>query len=140
MHVYGLAYTGGLTADAAAHCTNFRGWIGDGVHLAVFHGSLDWDAGDRSLPLMSAALAAAGYDYVALGHIHRPGEKKVGPGLAVYPGMVEGKGFSDPGVGPVYHRRPARRTGSGPRPGRGREVVRTFRGRRAARSERSSWT
>src|SRR5690606_42061096 len=53
----------------------------DGVHLAVFHGSLDWDAGDRSLPLMSPALAAAGYDYIALGHIHRPGEKKVGPGL-----------------------------------------------------------
>ncbi len=71
----------------------------DGVHIAVFHGSLDWDAGDRSLPLLSDALATAGYDYIALGHIHKPSEHKVGTGLAVYPGAIEGKSFSDLGVG-----------------------------------------
>lgn len=98
VHVYGLAYTGGLTRTRPP-IAEFPRLDRDGVHLAVFHGSLDWDAGDRSLPLMSPALGAAGYDYIALGHIHRPGEKKVGPGLAVYPGMVEGKGFSDPGTG-----------------------------------------
>lgn len=98
VHVYGLAYTGGLTR-ARPPISEFPRLDAHGVHVAVFHGSLDWDAGDRSLPLMSAALAAAGYDYVALGHIHRPGEHRLGAGLAVYPGMVEGKGFSDPGVG-----------------------------------------
>lgn len=99
VHVYGLAYTGGLTRTRPP-IEKFPRLDEDGVHIAVFHGSLDWDAGERSLPLTSRALAAAGYDYVALGHIHRPGEHKLGSsGLAVYPGMVEGKGFSDPGVG-----------------------------------------
>lgn len=96
VHVYGLAYTGGLTRPPIEQFPRLEK---NGVHIAVFHGSLDWDAGDRSLPLTSRALAAAGYDYVALGHIHRPSEHKIGSGLAVYPGMVEGKGFSDPGVG-----------------------------------------
>lgn len=65
----------------------------------MLHGSLDWDAGDRSLPLLSADLAKVGYDYVALGHIHQHRQVQVGRGLAVYPGPLEGKGFDDPGVG-----------------------------------------
>lgn len=98
VHVYGLAYTGGLTR-VRPPIEQFPRVDEDGVHIAVFHGSLDWDAGDRSLPLLSDALATAGYDYIALGHIHKPSEHKVGTGLAVYPGAIEGKSFSDRGVG-----------------------------------------
>lgn len=98
VHIYGLAYTGGLT-QTRPPIRDFPRLQADGLHVAVFHGSLDWDAGDRSLPLESAALAAAGYDYVALGHIHQHQVHKLGEGLAVYPGMIEGKTFSDPGVG-----------------------------------------
>ncbi|MDD5603374.1 MAG: DNA repair exonuclease [Eubacteriales bacterium] len=136
VHIYSLAYTGGLTNPASIDA--FPGLAGaaateagvansaaagvsggtsadDGaagtaghvvqrhhIHIGVFHGSLDWEAqADRSLPLSSAKLAAAGYDYVALGHIHRFDVKSTGTGAAklVYPGAPEFKSFSDPGTG-----------------------------------------
>ncbi|MGI9862039.1 DNA repair exonuclease [Moorella naiadis] len=93
-----MAYTGGVTR-AGRPLAEFPPAAGEGVHLAVFHGSLDWDGGERSLPLDGAALGAAGYDYVALGHIHRGGRRQLGAGLANYAGMVAGKGFADPGIG-----------------------------------------
>src|SRR5690606_18200460 len=48
VYVYGLAYTGGLTR-ARPPISEFPRLDAHGVHVAVFHGSLDWDAGDRSL-------------------------------------------------------------------------------------------
>ncbi|HEY8418588.1 MAG TPA: DNA repair exonuclease [Limnochordales bacterium] len=98
VHIYGLAYTGGLT-QTQPPLRAFPRLEAEGLHVAVFHGSLEWDAGERSLPLMLDALAAARYDYVALGHIHQHQVHRLPGGLAVYPGMIEGKGFSDPGVG-----------------------------------------
>jgi DNA repair exonuclease SbcCD nuclease subunit len=65
--------------------------------IAVLHGSLDVAWSDRSLPLRSENLATLGVDYVALGHIHRPMERRVGPAWACYPGRIEGGGFDDPG-------------------------------------------
>ncbi len=98
LHLYSLAYTAGLTrADKAL--ASFPRDEGGGWHVAAFHGSLDWPAGERSLPLDAEALARAGYDYVALGHIHRGGEKRLGRTLAVYPGLLAGKGWHDPGCG-----------------------------------------
>lgn len=98
VHFYSLAYTGGLTRttppiDAFPRATD------PGIHIGVFHGSLDWDAGDRSLPIRSEALAQAGYQYVALGHIHQHQMRRVQQTTIVYAGAVEGKGFFDPGVG-----------------------------------------
>lgn len=98
LHVYSLAYTGGLTR-LNPPLTDFPREDEPGVHVAVFHGSLDWPAGERSLPLSSAELGRAGYDYVALGHIHQPLERDVGEGKAVYAGATEGKAFGDPGTG-----------------------------------------
>ncbi|MGE5593456.1 MAG: metallophosphoesterase family protein [Betaproteobacteria bacterium] len=95
--VYSLAYTGGLTR--IGELTDLPRAAEPGIHIGAFHGSLNWEAGDRSLPIASQALAAAGYHYVALGHIHKHSESKVGSGVAVYPGMVEAKGFDDPGTG-----------------------------------------
>lgn len=98
VHVYSLAYTGGIT-QTRPPISSFPRQAEPGVHLAVFHGTLgDW-AGDRSLPLDTGALAAAGYDYVALGHIHQHQVHKLGQTLAVYAGAAEGKGFDDPGTG-----------------------------------------
>jgi DNA repair exonuclease SbcCD nuclease subunit len=65
--------------------------------IAVLHGSLDVAWSDRSLPLRSENLAALGVDYVALGHIHRPMERRVGATWTCYPGRIEGGGFDDPG-------------------------------------------
>jgi DNA repair exonuclease SbcCD nuclease subunit len=96
-HIYGCAYVSGVTQTAPPLCQFPRGDAA-GVHVAAFHGSLDW-GGDRSLPLDAAALLGAGYDYVALGHIHRPAERRHGKSLAVYPGAIEAKGFDDAGCG-----------------------------------------
>lgn len=98
VHLYGLAYTGGIT-PATQPLHDFPHTGEPGVHIAIFHGTLGLPAnGERSLPIDEPALAAAGYDYVALGHIHRPSRKMLPSGPAVYPGCNEGKGFDDPGV------------------------------------------
>lgn len=98
VHLYSLAYTGGITQTQPA-ISQFPRLDEPGIHLAAFHGTLGDSLGERSLPLDPAALGQAGYHYVALGHIHKPGEVRMGRGLAVYPGAVEGKGFDDPGTG-----------------------------------------
>ena len=97
LRIYSLAYTGGLTRVNSLQ--NFPREPGEGIHIAAFHGTLDWDPGERSLPLKSADLARAGYDYIALGHLHQFQQQKVGAALAVYPGAVESKSLSERGVG-----------------------------------------
>jgi DNA repair protein SbcD/Mre11 len=99
IHIYSLAYTGGVT-ETAPPLSRFPHTGAAGLHVASFHGSLGWDAGDRSLPIDRAALIASGYDYVALGHFHRESDLQLGSGgKAVYAGMTEGRSFSDPGTG-----------------------------------------
>lgn len=98
--IYSLAYTGGLTKTDPP-IQEFPRSDKPGWHIAAFHGSLNWNTGDRSLPLSGPALGRAGYDYVALGHIHKPGTYPLGKGLAVYPGSLAAKGWSDPGSGQV---------------------------------------
>ncbi|HEY8424610.1 MAG TPA: DNA repair exonuclease [Limnochordales bacterium] len=98
VHVYGLAYTGGLTPTREP-LAQFPRVDEPGFHLAVLHGTLGTWGGERSLPLDGAALGRAGYDYVALGHIHRHERHDLGGTPAVYCGAVECKGWDDPGVG-----------------------------------------
>jgi hypothetical protein len=117
--IYSLAYTGGVTRTSPP-VRDFPHAGEAGIHIGVFHGSLGWSGGDRSLPLDGEALSDAGYDYVALGHFHgfssaalgktgsRSGKAaadllacdpaSAGP-KAVYCGMTEARGFSDPGTG-----------------------------------------
>ncbi|MCR4403315.1 MAG: DNA repair exonuclease [Firmicutes bacterium] len=98
VHVYSLAYTGGLTR--VSELATLPSAQGPGVNIGVFHCSLGWGTSDRSLPIPPGALEAAGYTYAALGHVHRHERARLGGrGLAVYPGMVEAKGFDDPGTG-----------------------------------------
>lgn len=98
VHFYSMAYTGGLT-QVSSRLVSFPRLAGEGIHLAAFHGSLNWDTGERGLPLDGAALAAARYDYVALGHFHRYQELGSEDSRWAYAGMIEGKGFADPGCG-----------------------------------------
>lgn len=98
LHVYGLAYVGGVT-DVKGATADLPPAAGEGVHLFVAHGTLGGAIGsqERSLPLEREALARAGYDYVALGHLHVAGAQRLGDTLAVYPGCVGGKGLDDLG-------------------------------------------
>jgi DNA repair protein SbcD/Mre11 len=100
VHVYGLAYVGGIT-DVGAATADLPRPAGEGTHIFVAHGTLvgsgGADLGERSLPLDRNALGEAGYDYVALGHVHVAGTHRLGRSLAVYPGCVGGKGLDDLG-------------------------------------------
>ena len=100
VHVHGLAYVGGVT-DVANALASLPARSQEGAHVFMAHGTLVHGLGsaheERSLPLPRAALAAAGYDYVALGHVHQGSAQHLGGSLAVYPGCVGGKGFDDPG-------------------------------------------
>ena len=95
--IYSLAYTGGLTKVSALN--SFPREPEEGLHIGAFHGTLDWNPGERSLPLQSAVLAKADYNYIALGHLHRYQEHKVGETPAVYSGAVESKSLKDKGAG-----------------------------------------
>lgn len=94
---YGLAYTAGVT-QTMPPLREFPRREAD-RHVGVFHGSLDWDAGDRSLPISGEAAAQSGYDCLALGHIHKHTVRRLKQVTACYAGAVEAKGFSDTGCG-----------------------------------------
>jgi DNA repair exonuclease SbcCD nuclease subunit len=94
---YGLAYTGGVTRTAEP--LHVFPKVEAQRHIGIFHGSLDWDAGDRSLPISGEAAAQSGYDCLALGHIHRHSVRSLGTVQAVYAGAAEAKGFNDSGTG-----------------------------------------
>ncbi len=102
VHVAALAYVGGVT-PAGAPLDRFPHGDAPGLHVAVLHGTLVRPgargafAGERSLPIDAVALAAAGFDYVALGHLHVPSVHAGACGPAVYPGCVGGKGLDDLG-------------------------------------------
>jgi len=98
VYFYSLAYTGGLT-KINGYLQPYPRVAGEGIHLAAFHGSLDWETDERGLPLSSKLLAGAGYDYVALGHFHRPQQLQLGGTTMAYAGAIRSKGFSDIGCG-----------------------------------------
>ncbi len=63
---------------------------GDGLHILLAHGG-----DDRHVPMNVKALTAAGFDYVALGHIHKP--QILIRDQAAYPGALEPVKQSDLG-------------------------------------------
>ena len=51
-------------------------------------------------PIASGALAASGFSYAALGHVHNPPEaRRFGDTLAAYSGFLTGRGFDETGAG-----------------------------------------
>jgi len=92
--LYSMAFVAGRSSPPY---DQFSVEPGPSFKVAVLHGSLDVEWSDRSLPLASARLAELGLDYIALGHIHRHRQRRLGKGCAVYPGRIEGGGFDDPG-------------------------------------------
>ena len=61
------------------------------IHILLAHGG-----DDRHIPIHKEALDQMGYDYVALGHIHRPNELM--PGKMIYAGALEPIDIDD--IGP----------------------------------------
>ena len=63
----------------------------EGLHILLAHGG-----DDKHIPLSTASLAAAGFDYIALGHIHKP--QVILRDQAAYAGALEPIDRNDTGV------------------------------------------
>jgi exonuclease SbcD len=74
----------------------------DGIHIGMMHATVDapvhFPELQRFFPLTSTALASAGFNYVALGHIHHGHEiKTAGRTIGMYPGSPEGLDLTETG-------------------------------------------
>ena len=95
--VYGAGFRG-------EHCGSllegFRA-KGDGLtELMVIHG--DATGGQDYNPVTPAQIAGSGLRYLALGHVHRRGELRLGGTLCAWPGCAMGRGFDETGEKGVY--------------------------------------
>ena len=74
------------------------------INLGVFHGDLiPTGQTSRYHGMTLAEIAAAGLDYLALGHIHQRTEPtRIGKTTFAYPGCPDGHGFDETGLKGVY--------------------------------------
>ncbi len=76
----------------------------DRINLCVLHGDLVPSTTEsRYNPITANAISECGFDYLALGHIHKRTEiKKLGKTFFSYCGCPDGKGFDEDGSRGVY--------------------------------------
>ena len=68
----------------------------ENVNIVMLHGEVDESAGEWKISLNR--LKNKNIDYLALGHIHAQGEKRIDDrGIAVFCGCLEGRGFDECG-------------------------------------------
>lgn len=95
--VYGVGFV-------SKSCTSspVAGWSiknNERINILVCHGDTT-SAASLSGPITKKDIAASGFDYIALGHIHKPGGLQSENGVYYcYPGCIEGRGFDELG----YH-------------------------------------
>jgi DNA repair exonuclease SbcCD nuclease subunit len=72
-------------------------------HILVCHGDTTNPLSDNG-PITKNEIAASGFDYIALGHIHKPSGVLNENGVYyAYPGCIEGRGFDETGYkGALY--------------------------------------
>lgn len=67
------------------------------IHIGIYHGELSTNRDSRYAPFALSEMKALGYDYWALGHIHKPEVLSADP-LIVYPGTPQGHTKKEIGV------------------------------------------
>lgn len=68
------------------------------INLLCVHGELGGRADSPNAPFTQKDLGECGFDYVALGHIHKGTGLQCENGVYwAYPGCIEGRGFDEPG-------------------------------------------
>lgn len=98
--VYGVSYREAAVRDNLA--ARFRKREGAPFHLAVLHANVDGDPRhDNYAPCSLGELAAAGFDYWALGHVHERRVLREYPHV-VYPGNTQGRHFREKGARGAY--------------------------------------
>lgn len=70
------------------------------INILCAHCELDGPVGGRYCSISKAELGAAGFDYAALGHIHKGtgGANKIGKTYYAYSGCLEGRSFDECGM------------------------------------------
>ena len=72
------------------------------IQIGLLHGEID-PAENRYGPIRREEIAAGGFDYLALGHIHKRMEPQTyGKTLCAWPGCIEGRGFDELGEKGFY--------------------------------------
>lgn len=73
------------------------------VNLCVMHGTVTNSSDEFYNPINPSKIEKSGFDYVALGHIHKRSKiLKLGKTLCAYSGSVCPKGFSETGAKGIY--------------------------------------
>ena len=95
--VYGVGFTGKtcLSSPVVGYPALDKGRL----NLLVCHGDVGMPLSTNG-PITKSEIAASGFDYIALGHIHAPsGLLREGGTVYAYPGCLESRSFDEPG----YH-------------------------------------
>ena len=97
--VHGAAFT----APEQAHdlLTGFTAPADGKLHIGLLHGELE-PSEARYGPIRREEIANSGLAYLALGHIHKRGQKQYGNTLCAWPGCPEGRGFDELGEKGFY--------------------------------------
>ena len=96
--VYGAAFQ---SMDCDCLLENFQTEGTERFCLAVLHGD-PTNASSPYNPMTTAQIRASGLDYLALGHIHKPGLFHAGGTICAWPGCPMGRGFDETGERGVY--------------------------------------
>jgi len=91
--IYGAAFT---AADADSLLEDFRPNGPETYHIALLHGDPTQAASPYN-PVTAPQISRSGLNYLALGHIHKAGQLRVGDTLCAWPGCPMGRGFDELG-------------------------------------------
>lgn len=93
--VYGVGFTSDFCLSSPV--VGYGQLNPDRINILVCHGEVGVP-GSKDGPISKNEIAASGFDYIALGHIHKPsGLLKEGNTYYCYPGCLEGRGFDELG-------------------------------------------
>lgn len=97
VNVYGYAFT--AAEQGAPRLPRREELPPDAVNILLAHADLTASASPYA-PISAEALAASGFAYAALGHIHKPmAPRRLGDTVVAYSGFLAGRGFDEPGMG-----------------------------------------
>lgn len=97
IHIYGFGFTDFYCKQSKIEEIEIE--EPDDINILITHGSLDGGSDDlrEYNPLRQAKLKELGFDYVALGHIHKPYYKEEKNQKIFYPGSTISLGFDELG-------------------------------------------
>ena len=97
VHIYGFGFTGFYCEETNVEDIEIE--EPKDINILITHGSLDGgnDEFREYNPLSSSKLKKTGFDYIALGHIHKPYYKEERNQKIIYPGSTIALGFDELG-------------------------------------------